>query len=197
MKKFFCLAMLAFAFGFNANAQTVIENDYSPITQADGTSTTVTDNEDESIGAFNITYYKFDGFENWGFSDYFINPNSLGIDFAIRMNFKKYGNYNIDLGPNYAFKLWSNDNMRLFLIPALGPSFRMQEVPEVSVNKKTGKVTEETKTEYKFDFFANVRLTFCVGRFLISGGYFYWSPEFKFDGDTKVDGFNVSIGYDI
>lgn len=132
MKKFFLSAIMASMFLFGANAQTVIVNDYSsPITGADG-QTITTDDEEESLVIFNLVYYGFDGFENYGFSDCFINPNSIGFDFNIRGNFEKYGNYNFDLGPNYSFKLWGKDNMKLFLTASVGPSFRMQDIPEFS-----------------------------------------------------------------
>ena len=194
MKKLFLSAMMASAFLFGANAQTVITNDYgSPITGADGQSTN-NDDEEEMLGVINLVYYGFDGFQNYGLSDYFLNPNSIGYEFNIRMNFEKYGNYNVDLGPNYTFKLWGQDNKKLLLTAAVGPSFRMQNVPEISYDSK-GRMKEESKTKYKFDLFANARLAFNVGHFTLSAGYFLWGAEFKFEKGYKSDGFNVALGY--
>ena len=182
---------MATAFLFGANAQTVITNDYgSPITGADGQNSNSNDDEEETLGVVNFVYYGFDGFQNYGLSDYFLNPNSIGFEFNIRMNFEDYGNYNFDLGPNYSFKLWGQDNKNLLLTAAVGPSFRMQDVPEY--NSK-GKV--EKKTKYKFDLFANARLAFNVGHITLSAGYFLWGAEFKFEKGYKSDGFNVALGY--
>ena len=194
MKKFFLSAIMVSMFLFGANAQTVIVNDYSsPITGADG-QTITTDDEEESLGIINLVYYGFDGFENYGISDYFINPNSIGFEFNIRANFEKYGNYNFDLGPNYSFKLWGKDNMKLFLTASVGPSFRMQDIPEFSYTSN-GNLKEERSTKYKFDLYANARLAFNAGHFNISAGFFLWAAEFKFDKEYKADGFNIALGY--
>lgn len=194
MKKLFFSAIMATTFLLGANAQTVITNDYgTPITGADGQSIT-NDEEEESLGVFNLVYYGFDGFKNYGISDYFINPNGIGFDFNIRMNFEKYGNYNVDLGPNYSFKLWGKDKMKLFLSASVGPSFRIQNVPEISYDSR-GNIKEESSTKYKFDMFANARLTFNAGHITLSAGYFLWAAEFKFEDGYKADGFNVALGY--
>lgn len=194
MKKIFLSAIMAIAFLMGANAQTVITNDYgSPIRGADGQSVT-NDDEEETLGIVNLVYYGFDGFKNYGLSDYFLNPNGFGVDFNIRMNFEKYGNYNVDLGPNYTFKLWSSDNMKLLLTASVGPSFRMQDVPEFSYDNR-GNVKEESSTKYKFDMYANARLALNVSRFTVSAGYFLWAAEFKFSEGYKSDGFNVALGY--
>ena len=194
MKKIFLSAFMTMAFLFGANAQTVITNDYgSPITGADGQNVS-NDDEEETLGIFNLVYYGFDGFQNYGISDYWLNPNSIGFEFNIRMNFKKYGNYNIDLGPNYSFKLWGQDNKKLFLTAAVGPSFRVQDVPEISYDSN-GRMKEKSKRKCKFDLFANARLAFNVGHFTLSAGYFLWGAEFKFEKGYKSDGFNVALGY--
>lgn len=195
MKKLFLSAMMVVAFLFEANAQTVITNDYgSPITGADGqNSSTSSDDEEETLVIFNLVYYGFDGFQNYGISDYWLNPNSIGGEFNIRMNFKKYGNYNFDIGPNYSFKLWGQDNKKLLLTASVGPSLRLQDVPEIKLDSK-GRVKEESKSQFKFDLYANARLAFNVGHFTLSAGYFLWGAEFKFEKGYKSDGFNVALG---
>ena len=30
---------------------------------------------------------------------------------------------------------------------------------------------------------------------MLSGGYYYWAPKFKFGKDYKVDGVNVTLAY--
>lgn len=188
MKKLFISAFMAMAFCIASNAQTVVSNNYgSPITGANEQSM---DDDDETLSIFNLVYYGFDGGSNYGFSDYWINPNNIGFEFNIRMNFEKYGNYNVDLGPNYSFKIWGQDNKKLLLTAAVGPSFRMQDVPEINDN---GKI--EDKTKYKFDLFANARLTFNVNHINISAGYFLWGAEFKLSKGYRADGFNIALGY--
>ena len=185
MKKLFLLTFLATSFLVGTSAQTVITNDYgSPITGAN----------DQTLGIFNLVYYGFEGRSNYGISDYFLNPNKFGFEFNIRMNFEKYGNYNFDIGPNYSFQVWGEGDKKLLITVAAGPSIRMQDVAEYKTDKK-GNYKEEKKTKIKFDGFANARLAFNVGRFTISGGYFFWAPEFKFGKDEKADGFNVALGY--
>ncbi|MCR4810303.1 MAG: hypothetical protein K5896_10675 [Prevotella sp.] len=194
MKKLFLTAILATTFLWGANAQTVISNDYgSPITGADNQNINDID-DDETMGVFNLVYYDFDGGENYGISDYFLNPNAMGFEFNIRLNFEKYGNYNVDLGPNYSIKLWGQDDKKLLLTAAAGPSFRMQDVPKYSQGKN-GNLKEESETKYKFDLFANARLSFKAGHFMLSAGYFIWGAEFKLSKGYKADGFNFALGY--
>ena len=194
MKKLFLLAILVTLSLWNVSAQTVITNDYSsPITGADSQNVR-SDDEDETIGGVNLVYYGFDGFQNYGISLYSLNPNGLGFEWGIRANFEKYGNYNTDLGLNYSFKLWEQDGKKLLLTAAIGPSIRMQSVPEYSYDNR-GNMRESSETKYKFDLFANARLTFNTGRLLLSAGYFIWGAEFKLSDGYKADGFNVALGY--
>ena len=190
-KQLFCSVLLATMFLCGTNAQTVITNDYgSPIIGTDNQKVSNYDDEEESLTVINLVYYGFDGASNYGLSDYFINPNNIGFEFNIRMNFKQYGNYNVDLGPNYSFKLWGQDNKRLFLTAAIGPSFRVQNVPKLS---SSGSIEEET--QYKFDLFANIRLSFNINNITISAGYFLWGAEFKLSDGYAANGFNVALGF--
>lgn len=197
MKKTLLLILTAALFSLSSQAQTVITNDYgdSPITGADGQPVSSSDNDDEAISSFNVAYYNFDGDSNYGISVYGMNPNHVGVDFNIRLNFEKYGNYNVDLCLNYSFKLWGENGTKLLLVPSVGPSFRMQDRPKVDYNERTGNVKKESKTEYKFDLVANPRLALCANRFTFSVGYFLWGAEFKLKKGYKADGFNVALGY--
>lgn len=171
---------------------TIIANDY-------GTSSTTInqntneDNVKESVTSMNFVYYGFDGYQNYGLSDYFLNPNSVGFDFNIRYNFKKYGNQSYDIGPNFSFKLWGQGNNKLFLVAAAAPSLRIQSVPEVKVDSK-GKVKTKDKTKVFCDLIINPRLTLCASRLSLSIGYFLWGAEFKLSDGYKTDGFNAAIG---
>lgn len=194
MKRFYLTVLVATVFLLGANAQTVIKNDYSTSESSAEDQNTSKEAEEESIVSMNLVYYGFDDYSNYGLSDYFINPNGVGMDLNIRMNFKEYGNYSFELGPNYSFKLWGQNKTKLFLTAAVGPSVRMADALKITTDSK-GKVHKESVTKVKFDMFANVRLTFNAGRLVLSAGYFMWSPEFKFGEKSRMDGFNVALGY--
>ena len=182
MKKTLLLAIMATMFLSATNAQTVITNDYGSSSVTSAASQDADDRE--SFSAFGIGYYGFDGFHNWALNSHFLTPNGVGFDFNIRANFEKYGNYNADFGVNYSFQLWGQDDKRLLLTAAIGPSLRMQD-------------DWEDKTHYYIDLFVNPRLAFNISRFTISAGYFLWGAKFKLGDDYRADGFNVSVGYDI
>lgn len=184
MKKIMIFALMVLAISFSANAQIVVANNYdSPISGA----ADVEEDDDVELGIVGITYYNFDGFENWGISGTRINPNGLGMDFGMRMNFEKHGNLSWDLGLNYSFKLVNNASTKAFLTLAAGPSLRTQD----QIDLETG----EWESKFLFDAFANARMAACFDRFYASIGYFLWAPKFKFDGDYRADGFNITLGY--
>lgn len=197
MKKTLLMAIVAVAFGLNANAQTVINNNYgSPIQSANGQTATVDDSdESEAISSFNLVYYGHKGFSNYGFTDYFLNPNGLGFDFGLRTNFKKNSNFNVDLGINYAFQLLKNGDLKLFFVPSIGPSLRLQSYEEFNYNSKTGKTTTKSKTGFYCDLFFNPRITINYGHIMITGGYYMWAPKFKFEDGYLNHGFNVALGW--
>lgn len=187
MKKILISALTMLSFCFSANAQTVISNNYegSPITSS--TETTESD-DDESFLPYAVSYYSFDGFENWGIGFQAINPNKFGMEMGIRMNFEEHGNYNIDLGLNYSFKLFSSGETKGFLVLAAGPSFRLQDQYDIEDDEwDTGK--------FFFDGFATGRINICHKRLTVGAGYYVWGPKFKFGSDYRADGFTLSLGY--
>ena len=195
MKKLFLSAFMTMAFLFGASAQTVITNDYgSPITGADGqNSSTSSDDEQESFGYAGLMYYGFDGFENYGIFYGITTPNGVGFDAALRAQFKSHGNFNTDLFINYSFGLWSQNDNQLLLTLAAGPSMRTYD--EVKGVNKYGNV-EYDSGKTAFDGVINPRLTIKFGRLVLTGGYFYWAPKFKFSKDDgATGGFNVGLGY--
>lgn len=147
--------------------------------------------EKETITSINLHYLSFDGFQNYGLVDYFINPNGFGGEFGLRANLEKHGNYNMDLGVNYAYELTNKNDLTALLVMSLGPSLRMQDQVK---GIKNGTVEYEQK--FKFDGFINPRLTVKYKSVMASVGYFYWVPEFKFSkSDGATGGLNVSLGY--
>ena len=194
-KKLLLTAIMVSTFLVGTNAQSVISNDDGlPITSTDENGNN--ENEREIKDFINLVYYGFDGFQNYGISNYYLNPNNIGYEINLRMNLESYGNGNIELGPNCSFKLWGQANMKLLLTAAVGPSFRIQNVPEISYDSKGWK-KEESKTVYKLDLFANARLSFVMGHLSLSAGYFLWGAEFKFSEGYKSQGFNAAIGWGI
>lgn len=185
MKKIMIFALMVLAFSFSVNAQIVVANNYdSPISGA----TDVEEDDDVEFAIAGISYYSFDGFDNWGIGSTRINPNGLGMDFGLRASFEEHGNFSWDLGLNYSFKLVTNGSTKAFLTLAAGPSFRMQD----QIDLETG---EWDSGKFLFDAFANARLAVCFDKIYASVGYFLWAPKFKFDGDYRADGFNITIGY--
>lgn len=194
MKRLFLSALVATVFLMGTNAQNVIKNDYSsPITGADGQSTTSSDDEAESFGYAGIMYYGFDGFDNWGIFYGITSPNGLGLDAGLRAQFKSHGNFNGDVLLNYSFGLWSQNNNQVLLTLAAGPSIRTYDEIEGVDNK--GKLKYKSgKTA--FDGIINPRLTIKFGKIVVTGGYFYWAPKFKFSKDDgATGGFNIGLGY--
>ena len=195
MKKFCLTVLIATVFLLGANAQTIIKNDYST-SESSATVEVKKDNKEETIGAFNLVYYGFDGLSNYGVSDYWLKPNGFAGEFGFRIDFKDFYNYSFDIGPNYTFKVWGKDKNKVLLTAAVGPSFCGRDVAKIKYDSQ-GNPKVETETKFKFDMFANVRLSFKVSRVLLSAGYFMWAPEFKMGGKYRADGFNVAIGYDL
>lgn len=194
MKKLLLSALMATVFLMGTNAQNVITNDYSsPITGADGQSTTSTDDEAESFGYAGLMYYGFDGFDNWGIFYGFTSPNGLGLDAGLRAQFKSHGNFNGDILLNYSLGLWSQNNNQVLLTIAAGPSIRTYDEID-GVDKKGNLKYSSGKTA--FDGIINPRLTIKFGKIVVTGGYFYWAPKFKFSKDDgATGGFNIGLGY--
>ena len=154
--------------------------------------------DDELTGAFALTFYSFDGFQDYGFSDYFIKPNGLSGEFGIRLCFDKYGHYNAEVGLNYSFLLFKQNKTRLFFTLSVGPSLRMQYVPEFEFNQKTGMTNEKSKEKWFVDGYANGRLSLMLNKVMFSAGVFFGAPEFKLSKDDGAQvGVNLAIGIDV
>lgn len=197
MKKLLFTALMATAFLFSANAQTVISNDYgSPITGADGQSASQdSDDEAEAFGYVGLMFYSFDGFENYGLFFGNTNPNGLGLDFAVRASFKEHGNVNTDIMFNYSIGLVEKSSTQVAVTLALGPSLRMQD--EIKGVDKKGNLEWE-KSKIFCDCVINPKLTVRIDKVVISAGYFYWAPKFKFSKDDgATGGFNIGLGINI
>ncbi len=194
MKKILFTALMVFAFGMNASAQNVITNDYqTPITGADGQNVNESnDGDKETFGTIGLMYYGFKDLDNYGLYWNMDTPNGFGMDFALRAQFKSHGNFNLDLLFNYSFALWQQNENQLLLTLAAGPSFRSQEA--IDGFNKNGSPTYKDKLFV--DCGLNPRLTVKVGKFALTGGFYYWAPKFKFSKDDGAQtGFNVGLGY--
>ena len=177
-KTIFALSVLCLSVG--ANAQ---------VTNEEKTSTQNV--EKQILTSAGLGYYSFDGFDNYGFVVQGTKMNGIGIDMALRANFEDHGNYNVDFGINYTFGLYQKNDLDLFLTLAAGPSFRTQD--QYDGLDKHGNI--KYKEKFMVDAFLNGRLGVRYKKFILSGGYFFWAPKFKFGKDYKADGFNVSLSY--
>lgn len=182
MKKFCLTVLFATVFLLGANAQTIVQNDYStPEPSADSQKTTE-DDKDRLYGLYNLAFYGFDGFQNYGIACQFLKPKGFAAEFNLRFDFKNAAG-GVDLGPNYSFKLWGKEKTKLLLTAAVGPTLSWGDV--------------NGKTKVSCDMFANVRLGIIAGRFALSAGYFLGAPKFKLGNDYRADGFSIAIGYDL
>lgn len=164
----------------------------------------------ETMGLAGVSYYGFDGFDNWGIAIQSIKPNDISGELALRTNFDDHGNYNLDLGINYSFALLTSGDVKLYLTAAAGPSFRLQDeykgtetVVKQHNSLALGKYTTSYDKEnwdtnnFYVDCYLNARVTIVYKSIAISGGYYYWAPEFKFGKKYKADGFVASVGFSI
>jgi len=141
------------------------------------------------FGAVGLGYWSYDGGENYGLQSSHLAYNGWATEFNIRAQFKKYGNYNIDLALfGYSFGLTEFDNGALYLALVAGPSIRMQTVYDWEDDKD--------KEKFFIDFYGAASLNFQLGeRFLIKAGYNLWSIQFKFKEEYNADGVYFSLGY--
>ena len=169
----------------------------------DETNNVITPDTTFSHGS--VGYWGFDGIDNVGFAasayNKFGKNKSFGMDMNIRWGFKTYTNYNYDIGINYILLGGRNTKAGktttgFYIVTAAGPSLRLQDVPEVKINEKTGKVSTKKTTDLFIDAFVNLRLLFIYKKFDVSLGSYLWIPEWKFNNDYMQLGWNVSIGYD-
>lgn len=195
MKKVFIVSLLLAALSFCVNAQTIISNDYSTNTPSSYSYSANNDFEedlDSTESVFSFVYQNFDGYSNYGFGDQWMTPGAIGFEFFCRASFESHGNYNIDLAPNYSFKLVRNSDLAAYLVLAAGPSFRMQDKVEID---------DDWNINYKLGFFVdctiNPRLVIRYDHIVASVGYYYWAPKFKFGKDNGIGGVSVSLGWAI
>lgn len=147
--------------------------------------------ESTTFSAIGLGYYGFDGMENYGFTMQGYKVNGVSIDLALRANFEDHGNYNIDFGFNYTFGLYQKDDIGLYLTLAAGPSLRNQDQFD-GFDKYDN---PRYKDKFMVDGFVNGRLSVKYKAIMLSGGYYYWAPKFKFGKDYKADGVNVALAY--
>lgn len=188
MKNLVIVTLLSLVTFINVNAQTVIKNNYNSTTTENSKEQSTSD----SFGSFNFQYMSFDGFDNYGIVDHWINPNRIGGEFGIRASFEDHGNYNVDLGINYSFELTNKNDFSAYLILAVGPSFRLQD--KIDGFDKRGNL--EYKEGFFVDGYINPRLSIKYSHIIASVGYFYWAPKFKFSKDDgATGGLSLAIGY--
>ena len=209
MKKSLIIIALLVSYMSSSMAQIVKETNEKPQSENKPTTTTETTSDITMMG---LGYYTFDGFENWGLFGSYMKANACGFDLGYRGNFDdRHGNFNFDLGINYSFELYSKDKNKIFFTLAAGPSFRLQDefkgIKTITTTHKkpfTNETYETTRTEeqwdedqFNMDAYLNARLTIQLNNIILSGGYFYWAPEFKFGSDYKADGWAFSLGLGI
>ena len=185
MKKFIVFFLIGIL-SLPANAQKVVKNNYTI-----GSENSITNSEKIKSGVVsaNISYYDYDGYENWAYSMYILKPDGFGFEWTMRKNFDDGGNFNVDLGVNYSFSLVEKKDIQLLFTLGLAPSLRAQY--EFDFEKYDWK----DEMSFFFDGCANLRLHFRYKWILLSGGYNLWAPKFKFGNDYRLDGFNVALGW--
>ena len=184
------VAMMVAGFSF-AKAQVVSNNYDTPVTQE---TTTEEENGKETFSYVGFGFESFDsygGFENYGLAMHALTPNGFGMDFNLRASLEDHGNYNVDLGANYSFKLWGNDDSKLLATLALGPSFRLQDQFQGFDDQDK----EKYKEKFFVDLYINPRVSFRYKRVVVSAGYFFWAAKFKFSKDYRANGFSATLGY--
>ena len=175
----------------SVNAQSLIKNDYSS-TSATATTKTTESDKVESCSSMGLSYYSFDGFENWGLNVVNgVEPNGWFFDLIVRAQFKEHGNYNGDLLLNYSFLLSHSENATAFLKIAFGPSLRVQDQAKLN-SKGNLKWEEKCFCDAVFKPTLGVKL----GKIVLEAGAMYWAPKWKFSKDDgAVWGFTGGIGY--
>lgn len=210
-KKFFmafCLAMLA----HSVSAQTVLSDSQDAATS---TLTEVVDQTPQKQAAkkklytaVGFAYHRFNTKANlYGLNLTFMRTGGFAGEIAYNSDFKEHSTHKLDLGLNYTFRLYDNDEFRCFLVPSLGPVFRISDVyKRTDVTTKTtysntfGYQTREYKKdiygkEVYLDGYLSVRLLLAYKSVALSGGYYMFSPKFKFTDKALSHGATVSLSY--
>ena len=184
MKKHFILLVLSIL-TISVEAQQIIKNNYEIESES-------RQNDIETIkspiGSVTISYYDFDGYENWGLGGYLLRPDGFGFEWFYRSNSDRGGNSNVDIGINYSFSLVEKEDTQFLFSLGLAPSLRMQKEYDIEEGDWSD------KDSFFFDGCANLKFVFRYKRVVLSAGYNLWGPKFKFGKDYRIDGFNVAIG---
>lgn len=185
MKKIICLAILLIAMGLNANAQTVITNDYSS-SNGSVQSQVVSSNEDiqEQASDLAFSYHAIE--HGWGLSmdmlmNYFV--------FGYGMYWGEKGDY---LSSNDGFEIYIGGNYRYRFTENLFVDARILGGYYSWTAKYKGKGGDEDKTKEGF-----VGLSPMVGaqfgKVAISVGYRWDWVKFKFKKENCLDRFTASL----
>lgn len=156
-------------------------------------SVTAQNSSDEPVKGFAVVYQTtFEKDHSFGFGATIINPNFIGfeIESLFSINSGKFTGGGVDVGPNYAFELPTAGDIRLFLTASLGPTiYYSQKVDD------EGK--ETSKMKFNFGAYGDAKFVVNYKRFMISAGYIYRAPEFKFSKNKGASGgLIVSVAYD-
>lgn len=159
------------------------------------TDLTATDkkNVSKDIKTYGLMFWTFDdgnkGSENYGYFSESLTYNGLGTEFAIRTVFKKYSNYNTELGLNYTLGIYRDENIAMMLIGSFSPlSLRLQDTYDFDKGNY--------KTCLYWDSYFSVRSSFKFWKFGISLGYYYWMPKWCIDEGSKgLNGFSLGLHY--
>lgn len=155
--------------------------------------------ENANYNVIGGAFYWFGGWmeSNWGVTYNSLNVDGLGFEFCTRSSSERYRNYNFDIGPNYSYKLMKNNENVLFITGSIGPSLRLQSMPDVKYNQTTGKTKTTTKTKAYIDAYIDAKVSYKMPKFMISAGYILWSAQFKFDNDYLQSGPYIGVSFDI
>jgi len=131
----------------------------------------------------------YDAVENYGYFTEALTYNGFGAEFAIRTRFKKYANYNMELGLNYTLGVYRDENMALMLIASWAPlSIRTQKTYDVELGRY--------KSGFYLDTYFSLRTSFNVWKVAVSLGYFYWMPKWCIDEGAKgINGLSLGLHY--
>jgi len=131
----------------------------------------------------------YEGFENYGYFTESLTWNGFGLESAVRTQFKKYANFNWDIGLNFTLGLLGDEDMALMLITSWAPfSLRNQKTYDV----KSGKY----KSGIFLDTYFSVRSSVKFWKIAISLGYYYWMPKWCIDEGSKgLNGFSIGLHY--
>lgn len=189
MKKTLILTLLVIVFGFNANAQTVISNNYGGTTTGTTSQTSNSDEVEQSQSGYDIMYHGIE--KGWG----------IGMDGVWNHLLWSVGYYSGETN-DYLTK---NNGMQI----ALGGNYRYHLSEFLYIEgrafvgwynwstaaKIAGKRVEDDINKVFVGFSPRIGLDF--GSWGISGGYRWDYVDFKFDKDHRMDRFTVGISFGI